>query len=162
MRGLDLFALPSLTEGTPNSLVEAMSHGLPVVASAVGGVPDLVTPEVGALVQPGDAASLADKLVTLAADAGLRARMGRAAEWRYAELFLPDVVLPMLLETYERAASKKARRAPPLLDGCRHPGRCRSATASEGSLRRRSARTYDTCPVRLMPARGRARGRLNG
>jgi len=124
MRGLDLFALPSLTEGTPNSIAEAMSHGLPVVASAVGGIPDLITPEVGALVRPGDPHSLADELVALAADAGLRARMGRAAERRYAELFLPDVVLPILLETYERVASKKRPNpapAPPLLGGCRHP-----------------------------------------
>jgi glycosyltransferase involved in cell wall biosynthesis len=122
MRGLDVFALPSLTEGTPNSLAEAMSHGLPVVASAVGGIPDLVTPEVGVLVPPGDTALLADNLVTLAADAGLRARMGRAARRRYAELFLPEVVLPMLLETYERVASKKdARPEPPLLGGCGHP-----------------------------------------
>ena len=133
MQGLDLFALPSLTEGTPNSLVEAMSHGLPVVASAVGGVPDLITPEVGALVRPGDAAALADELVALAADAGLRARMGRAAERRYAELFLPDVVLPMLLETYERVASKKnARPAPPPLGGLRHPWAGPATAASKG------------------------------
>ena len=122
MQGLDVFALPSLTEGTPNSLVEAMSHGLPVMASAVGGVPDFVTPEVGVLVPPGDAAALADELVILAADPGLRARMGRAARRRYAELFLPDVVLPMLLETYERVASKRnGRPAPPLVGGFRHP-----------------------------------------
>lgn len=122
MEGLDLFALPSLTEGTPNSLVEAMSQGLPVVASAVGGVPDLITPEVGALVRPGDPASLAAELVALSTDAGLRARMGRSAARRYAELFLPDVVMPMLLETYERVASrKKPRPAPPSPGGRRHP-----------------------------------------
>ena len=123
MQDLDVFALPSLTEGTPNSLVEAMSHGLPVMASAVGGVPDFVTPEVGVLVPPGDTTALAEKLVMLAADAGLRSRMGRAAKRRYAELFLPDVVLPMLLETYERVASKKNGRptAPPLVGGYPHP-----------------------------------------
>ena len=122
MQGIDIFALPSLTEGTPNSLVEAMSHGLPVVASAVGGVPDLITPEVGILVPPSDPTTLADKLITLAADADLRARMGRAAERRYTELFLPDVVLPMLLKTYKRVVSTgQARHAPSLPDGCRHP-----------------------------------------
>jgi len=79
-------------------------------------------PEVGMLVPPRDPASLADKLVALAADAGLRASMGRAAERRYTELFLPDVVLPMLLKTYQRVTSTgKARQAPLLLDGCRHP-----------------------------------------
>lgn len=122
MRGLDIFALPSLTEGTPNSLVEAMSHGLPVVASAVGGVPDLVTPDVGLLVPPSDPDSLAGKLVVLAADGDLRARMGWAAKRRYAELFLPDVVLPVLLKTYQRITSaRRAQHAPPLPDCCQHP-----------------------------------------
>lgn len=122
LRGLDIFALPSLTEGTPNSLVEAMSHGLPVVASAVGGVPDLLMPDVGLLVPPGDPDSLAGKLVALAADSDLRALMGRAAKRRYAELFLPDVVLPMLLKTYQRITSaRRAQHAPPLPDCCQHP-----------------------------------------
>ncbi len=105
MRGLDIFALPSLTEGTPNSIVEAMSQGLPVVASAVGGVPDLITPEVGLLVPPNDPAAVRDALVSLAADGNLRARMGSAAARRYATLFSPGVVLSMLLDTYKRVAA---------------------------------------------------------
>lgn len=130
MQGLDVFALPSPTGGTPNRLVESMSHGLPVMASAVGGVPDLVAQEVGLLVTPVNPAALADELVTLAADAGLRARVGRVAERRCAELFLPNVVLPMLLETYERVAStRKARPAPPCPASADIPGVSRSITA---------------------------------
>lgn len=123
MRGLDVFAMPSLTEGTPNSLVEAMSHELPSVASAVGGIPDMITPEVGLLVPPNDPAALADALVKLASDAALRSRMGRAAALRYEALFSPEVVLPVLLNAYHRTAA--ARRAPshaePAAEGCTHP-----------------------------------------
>jgi glycosyltransferase involved in cell wall biosynthesis len=122
MQGLDVFALPSLTEGTPNSIVEAMSHGLPVIATTVGGVPDLVTPEVGLLVPPNDAPALADGLLLLAEDAELRARMSRAAKRRYTELFLPEVILPVLLDTYHRvAATVGARRTQSLHHSFRHP-----------------------------------------
>lgn len=102
MQGLDIFALPSLTEGTPNSIIEAMSHGLPVVASTVGGIPDMITPDTGLLVPPNDAASLAEAITALARDAPLRERMGRAAKERYRELFSPGAVLPVLLNTYRR------------------------------------------------------------
>lgn len=106
MRGLDLFVLPSFTEGTPNGIVEAMAHGLPVIASAVGGVPDVVTEETGILVPPGEIGALADAMLRLAADSQLRARMGRSAVERYKTLFSPEAVLPSLLDTYRRTAAK--------------------------------------------------------
>ena len=105
MRGLDVFVLPSLTEGTPNCIVEAMSCGLPVIASAVGGVGDMLTPETGLLVPPGEPAALADAMSRLAADRPLRERMGRAARARYEEVFSPRAVLPLMLNTYRRLAS---------------------------------------------------------
>ncbi|HYG81376.1 MAG TPA: glycosyltransferase family 4 protein [Pyrinomonadaceae bacterium] len=114
MQSLDIFALPSLTEGTPNSIIEAMSHGLPVVASTVGGIPDMITPDTGLLVPPNDAASLAEALTVLARDARLREQMGRAAKERYRKLFSPGVVLPVLLNTYRRiSVSGVAARTPP-------------------------------------------------
>src|SRR5207248_1642526 len=76
MYGLDVFVLPTLAEGTPNSIIEAMAHGLPVIASAVGGIPDLITPETGMLVPPGNPQALADAMLLLASDPELRARMG--------------------------------------------------------------------------------------
>ena len=66
-------------EGIPVALMEAMATGRPVVASATGGIPELVAHEdTGLLVAPGDAAALADALETLARDAALRTRMGAA------------------------------------------------------------------------------------
>lgn len=63
MSAADLFCLPSRNEGTPNVVVESLASGRPVVASAVGGIPDLVRPAVsGVLVDPGDPAALADAL----------------------------------------------------------------------------------------------------
>lgn len=105
MQRLDIFALPSLTEGTPNSIIEAMSHGLPVVASAVGGIPDMITPETGILVPPNDAEALAGAITRLAQNAALREQMGAAARERYRKLFSPGVVLPVLLSTYQRVTA---------------------------------------------------------
>ncbi|MGI8655023.1 MAG: glycosyltransferase [Pyrinomonadaceae bacterium] len=107
MRSLDVFVLPSLTEGTPNSIVEAMACGLPVIASAVGGIADMVTAETGILVPPGEPAALASAMSQLAADPELRLRMGRAARLRYERFFSPEAVLPLMLNTYQRIALTK-------------------------------------------------------
>ncbi len=107
MRSLDVFVLPSLTEGTPNSFVEAMACGLPVIASDVGGIADMVTAQTGILVPPGDSTALAIAMSQLAADQDLRARMGRAARQRYEQVFSPKAVMPVLLSTYERIAATK-------------------------------------------------------
>jgi glycosyltransferase involved in cell wall biosynthesis len=115
MQSLDVFVLPTLAEGTPNSIIEAMAHGLPVIASAVGGIPDLVTPETGVLVAPGDTAALANAMLMLASDPERRARMGRAARARYEQLFSPQAVLPTLLDVYRRIATRNGNgsAAPP-------------------------------------------------
>ena len=108
MRDVDVFVHPSLTEGTPNVVVEAMAHGLPVVATAVGGVPDFVDEEVGVLVPPGDAQALGAAMTRLASDASLRERMGRAARERYTRLFTKGAVLPLLTEFYRDVVSGRA------------------------------------------------------
>jgi colanic acid/amylovoran biosynthesis glycosyltransferase len=79
-------------EGIPVVLMEAMSCGLPVVASAISGIPELVEHRVcGLLVPPGDARALADALRTLDADRDLRERLGRAARLRVLAEFDLDV-----------------------------------------------------------------------
>ncbi len=70
----DIFVLPSRTEGLPRALIEAMARGLPCVASAVGGVPELL--EESDTVTPGSASALADRLSEVIADPARRARMG--------------------------------------------------------------------------------------
>lgn len=84
----DVGVLTSDNEGMPVSLMEAAACGVPVVATAVGGVPELVEQGVtGLLAQRGDAAALAGALAALLTDASLRARMSLAARRRAQEKF---------------------------------------------------------------------------
>jgi glycosyltransferase involved in cell wall biosynthesis len=106
MHGIDVFVLPSLTEGTPNAIIEAMAHAKPIIATAVGGVPDVVNDESGILVPPDDGEALTAAMVRLAADAQLRRRMGLAARKRYEQFFTPRVVLPLLVDFYERVVDR--------------------------------------------------------
>jgi glycosyltransferase involved in cell wall biosynthesis len=79
----DALVLPSGNEGTPVSVIEALAAGTPVVATRVGGVPDVVRDgEDGFLVDPGDTRALAERLVALATDDALRERVGAAARER--------------------------------------------------------------------------------
>jgi 2-deoxystreptamine N-acetyl-D-glucosaminyltransferase/2-deoxystreptamine glucosyltransferase len=85
MAAADVFALASDWEGSPLAVMEAMAAGLPVAATAVGGVPELVEHGVtGLLVPPGDAAKLAGALGALTRDAALRSRLAGAARARAA------------------------------------------------------------------------------
>jgi glycosyltransferase involved in cell wall biosynthesis len=78
-RLFDAFVLPSVNEGTPVSAIEALASGTPVVATRVGGVPDVVTDGVnGYLVAPRDTEAAADRLTELARDPDLRTRLGAA------------------------------------------------------------------------------------
>jgi glycosyltransferase involved in cell wall biosynthesis len=80
---LDAMILPSGNEGTPVSAIEALAAGRPVVATRVGGLPDVVREgKDGFLVSPGAVDELADRLERLAADEGLRRRMGEAGRER--------------------------------------------------------------------------------
>ena len=106
MRTLDVFVLPSFAEGTSKSVIEAMAHGLPIITTNVGGSPDLLTPETGILIPPRDSAALADAMQRLAADPALRKQMGDAARRRYLQLFAPDAVLSMLVDTYSRVSGR--------------------------------------------------------
>ena len=102
MESLDVFVMPSFTEGTPNSIVEAMACGKPIIASEVGGIPDMLGDESGILVPPGDMKALAEAMLCLAQNPELRRTMGAAAKERYQRLFSPKVVVPLMVATYRR------------------------------------------------------------
>jgi glycosyltransferase involved in cell wall biosynthesis len=87
----DALVLPSSNEGTPVSVIEALAAGTPVVATRVGGVPDVVRDgEDGFLVETGDTEALAERLTCLAADSELRRRMGAAARGRVLSRYAVD------------------------------------------------------------------------
>jgi glycosyltransferase involved in cell wall biosynthesis len=75
----DIAVLTSANEGTPVSLIEASAAGRPAVATDVGGVADVVTPQTGVLVEPGNVETLVDAIGELAQDRARCARLGAAA-----------------------------------------------------------------------------------
>jgi glycosyltransferase involved in cell wall biosynthesis len=95
----DALVLPSSNEGTPVSAIEALAAGRPVVATRVGGVPDVVQEgEDGFLVEPGATDELADRLAELAGDPALRERMGEAGRARV----LPRYAVERLVDDIDR------------------------------------------------------------
>jgi glycosyltransferase involved in cell wall biosynthesis len=96
-----VFVLPSYAEGLPMSLLEAMAAGLPVVATEVGGIPDVVTDGVnGFLFRPGDSATLERLLRRLMHDPQLGMRIGTAARETVGLRFSADRVFAQLDEIY--------------------------------------------------------------
>jgi L-malate glycosyltransferase len=84
----DIFVLPSFSEGLPLSVLEGMAQGLPIVATTVGGIPEVVTQnQEGILVPPKDADALADALAHVVQDAELRKTLGKAGKCRVADEF---------------------------------------------------------------------------
>lgn len=107
MKDFDLFALSSTHEGLCTSLVDAMAAGKPAVATAVGGVPEVVDPGVtGFLVPPHDEAAMANRIVQLLSDADLRRQMGEAALDRARRLFTVERMVDGTLAVYERLAGR--------------------------------------------------------
>ena len=104
--GADVFALASRYEGMPTVLLEAMSVGTPVVATAVNGVPELIPEErFGLLVPPDDAAALAGALERLLDDASLARSVAEAARDRVLREFTIDVMVDRVESLFERAVA---------------------------------------------------------
>jgi sugar transferase (PEP-CTERM/EpsH1 system associated) len=103
MRSFSVFVLPSLSEGTPVTIMEAMATGLPVVASRVGGVPQLVLDgQTGLLSDPADPHSLAGAIGAYIADPALAGRHGAAGRARVQAHFCVDTMVMQYDTLYGR------------------------------------------------------------
>ncbi|MFO0801300.1 MAG: glycosyltransferase family 4 protein [Gemmataceae bacterium] len=99
----EVVTLPSFTEGLPNVALEASAAGVPVVATAVGGTPEVIADgETGFLVPPGRPEELADRLILLLKDGALRARLGNAGRARMQRLFTFDAQAAAYLDLFAR------------------------------------------------------------
>jgi glycosyltransferase involved in cell wall biosynthesis len=105
----DLAALSSDNEGTPVSLIEAAAAGLPSVATAVGGVTEVVGAENGRLVASRDSEALAQALTELSRDGELRARLGAAGRQRVLTRFAVERLVGDVERLYSRLVSARAR-----------------------------------------------------
>jgi glycosyltransferase involved in cell wall biosynthesis len=102
----DLFVLPSVLEGLPLALLEAMAAGTPVVATAVGGVPRVVEDGVtGRLVPAGDAGALAEAMVLTLTQPDLARRLALAGQTRVRETYGADAWARRLQEIYDDAVT---------------------------------------------------------
>lgn len=111
--GLDMLAITSLREGLPNVLLEAMLHGVPAVALAVGGVPEVISDgEDGLLVAPGSLDGFIAALSQLLSDASQRQRLGAAAVEKVRSMFLFDARMQKMLVLYEAALAKPTSTTP--------------------------------------------------
>jgi glycosyltransferase involved in cell wall biosynthesis len=111
---LDLLALSSRSEGCPQVVAEALSGGVPVLSTAVGGVPWLVRDGVnGRLVPAGDAQALAAALVELARDDSLRARLAAGARATDLAAHEPEAVAEALAELYAELLARPALEKAP-------------------------------------------------
>ena len=103
LAGIDVLASPSRVENLPFAVLEGMAHALPVVATRVGGVPELVVDgETGLLVEPGDATALAAALDRLACAPALADAIGRAGAARASRFYNEAQILPRFLSLYRR------------------------------------------------------------
>ena len=113
MRTLDIFVLPSLAEGVSNTVLEAMATGLPVVATRVGGNPELVAEGVtGTLVPTSDPTAMADALMRYADDEESRRAHGLAGRTRVLERFSIDVMTERYLDLYDHLTGARRRAEP--------------------------------------------------
>jgi glycosyltransferase involved in cell wall biosynthesis len=108
-----VFLLPTYFEGMPVAVLEAMAHGLPVVTTPVGDVPDAITDGYnGFLIPPGDVDAIVDRVSRLLDDADLGERLGAQARERIREVYDVQVVLPRLYAIYDALAAEPAPTSP--------------------------------------------------
>ena len=108
LQASDVFLLPSETESFGLAALEAMSCGVPVVASDVAGIPEVVTEgEVGYLAPVGDVAAMADRVLRLLSDPALHRRFSQAARRRAVEQYFTDPLIDRYEDHYLRVLARK-------------------------------------------------------
>lgn len=96
-----IYVLPSFAEGVPMSILEAMSAGLPIIATKVGGIPDVITSgQEGLLVDPGDVKALAEAICTLLGNPGMRSEMADNGRATFRKEFSAEIVMDKLSTIY--------------------------------------------------------------
>lgn len=107
----DLFVLPSLFEGLPVSILEAMAAGVPVIATQVGGTPEEIgSCETGLLVPPGDPAALADAICHLLTNPGLAQRLAMNAEARVRQEFSVERMVQRTTDIYDTVLATRGAK----------------------------------------------------
>lgn len=102
LKNTTIFVLPSHTEGFPMVVIEAMSKAVPVIATKVGGIPDIIeNGHDGILVESGAVSAIADALVCLLEDKRGREKMGETGKNKVYKKFTSEQVLPKLEELYK-------------------------------------------------------------
>jgi glycosyltransferase involved in cell wall biosynthesis len=101
----DIYCQPNDTcvEGLGNTFIEAISAGLPIVTTRLGGIPEVVDESCGFLLAPGDVPGAASALKKLIEDPELRARLGAGGRTRLQKTFTPAAQIPRLLEALTKA-----------------------------------------------------------
>jgi glycosyltransferase involved in cell wall biosynthesis len=109
----DVFVLPSYFEGLPVGVLEAMAHGVPIVATNVGGIPDVVSHGVHALlVEPGDVEALAKAIASLLMNRGMADRLRHNAYERAKSVYSEETVMSQLESIYLEVDAAHRRRGP--------------------------------------------------
>lgn len=160
LAALDVFALSSFTESFPNAVLEAMAAARPVVATRVGGVPELVEDgTTGYLVPVCDDAAMATRIVELLRNPELRERMGRAGHTRVEREFTPQRMTRRFEDLYQRLLYRRDATSRVLQIGNYPPPVCgwslhAQLVDQELSARGADSRVMDIGPGRRIAGRG--------
>lgn len=108
LAAMDVFVAPSLTEGFPLALMEAMTAELPIAASFVGGIPEMITPgETGVLFPPGDPKALAEAVIATLADYEKAVQMAKKGKTWIRREFTPEKYIQKIDALYQELLEAK-------------------------------------------------------